>query len=39
MGAILIKLISNPIQAEIHEAEEIVTKVPSIKQGAKNKSL
>jgi len=32
-GAILIKLISSPIQAENQEEEEIVTKVPKISVG------
>jgi hypothetical protein len=39
MGAKLIKLISNPTQAENHEEEEIAMIDPSINEGTNNKYL
>jgi len=39
MGIILIKLISNPIQAENHDDEEIVIIDPISKDGIKSKYL
>lgn len=38
-GAILIKLISRPIQAENHDEEEIAIRVPKIREGKKIKCL
>jgi hypothetical protein len=39
MGVILIRLISNPIHAEIQEEDEILRIVPIIKEGIKIKYL